>query len=956
MPLRKRDIGALKYVTASPAPDVMATFYDNFIPSLLDGQYTIKISQNLAVDTAQTQKDGGNPNIDASPQDPSSQTFIVRGPRFSLDPTDIHRVFPPSNSTGVYDDYLPMIVFNKRSLPWERALELTQSQMPSGFQVPGLYPWVALLVFSDDELIIPQPPSGSAPTPPEGSQANPTMSASFALNNIVNSTFNGVKTSGPPSGILGPTITLEDDEDPNKTFCNVIDISRETFTNLMATVGDLRFLAHVRQVSTADKEPLANAPHDGWFSTAIANRFSIPPANGTATPQRNIVHLVSLGGLEPYLTPASQPPPAVPLSNFQKVRLISLYSWTFTCLSEPTENFRQLMLNLISAQSEQGTDLLLRMPLPESTLPPAPGTPQYVATRLQDGYVPLSYNTRTGEQTFAWYRGPLAPVRSTTFLDPTDPDNPVDLSAPSNVSEAMVYDPAMGLFDQSYAVAFQTGRSLALANQTFATNLLQWRRAAHGIVDRLMEHINSRSVRGILKQSSGLDLSEGLAGVTVADLVEVLDGNTVSKTFKKFLAKDFLALASKIGQPGGFDPTTANEKLKNSWQTQAVAPDRLNRLMQQPVVLSLLEHLSGVSSLGTTASDLSGPMTDITLQSPGLTESVNAGQSVAIVSPDGKTTATAGVASDGVQGDLQIRIIPYTFQTVLPAGSTVQFSESPILPEQVINWLARTALLYNVQFNNLVPNPQLLQQETIRFFYLDQNWINAVVDGALSIGVQSSRDSMLQKLMREKLHSEVKKNLTEVRDVLRKVNPTGIPTQDGTRTGFILRSLAVSGIPGLEVRAFSVSDKDNPMKPLRLDRVAPDIMIGIFPDIPVSVEINEPSEGLVFGFEPGIPGTPDGGVALRYLPGTSGASPANIGSIINPDSPTWLTPAEIQSLKRSKPSNQPPLIIDGPGGLVQALQNKFSAPKPTLSPASLAVEMVRVPQQMLFSPENNDEK
>ena len=97
----------------------------------------------------------------------------------------------------------------------------------------------------------------------------------------------------------------------------MIDISTETFSNLLPSVSDMRFLAHVRQVSTGNKEPLANAPHDGWFSTVIANRFSIPPAPGTA-PQRNIVHLVSLEGLEPYLNPSSQPPPAAPLSNFQR--------------------------------------------------------------------------------------------------------------------------------------------------------------------------------------------------------------------------------------------------------------------------------------------------------------------------------------------------------------------------------------------------------------------------------------------------------------------------------------------------------------------------------------------------------------------------------------------------------------------------------------------------------------
>ena len=690
-----------------------------------------------------------------------------------------------------------------------------------------------------------------------------------------------------------------------------------------------------------NKEPLANSPHDGWFSTAIANRFSVPPptTNGTAG-QRNIAHLVSLEGLEPYLGVGNP----LPVSGFQKVRLISLYSWTFSCLHDPQENFRQLMLNLISSQSEMGTDLLLRMPLPESTLPAQPGIPAYVATKLQNGYAPLSYATRTGEQTFAWYRGPFAPVIASAFLDTTDPSQPDNPSAPLNVSEAMVYDPATGLFDQSYAVAFQTGRSLALANQVFATNLLQWRRSAHGAVDLLMEYMSSPNWNGILEQENVLGANGSLTNVGVADLAELLDANIVSSAFKNFLATDFYdSIAKHIGKTGGFDPSDANALLTSAVEPQPVVPSDLAQLMQQPVVVSLLQHLSGIETLGTTASALSGTVTSIPLQSPGITEPLSAGNSVAIVSPDGKTTVIVAVASAAVQGDPQIQILPYSFLNAMPLGSSVQLSGSPILPEQVIDWLANIALLYNVPFNNLVPNAQMLQQENIRFFYIDQNWIDALIDGALSIGIQSSRDSLFHQLMRDKLHTAVDEVLTEVRDTLRGVNSSGAATQEGTRAGFILRSLAVSNIPGLEVRAWSALDSVNPMKPLRLDRVAPDIMIGIFPDIPVKLEFNEPSEGLVFGYE-------DEGVALRYLPGTNGAKPANIGSVINPDNPIWLTPTQIQQLKRSQPANQPPLIITGSNGLVQALQNKFASPQPVLSPASLAVEMVRVPEQMLFLP------
>jgi hypothetical protein len=133
------------------------------------------------------------------------------------------------------------------------------------------------------------------------------------------------------------------------------------------------------------------------------------------------------------------------------------------------------------------------------------------------------------------------------------------------------------------------------------------------------------------------------------------------------------------------------------------------------------------------------------------------------------------------------------------------------------------------------------------------------------------------------------------------------------------------------------------MKPLRLERLSPTVMIGIYPDVPVKITFSEPIEGLVFGME-------DEGIALRYLPGTSGATSSNTGDVIDSENPTWLTPQEIAALKRSQPAVQPPLIVTGQGGIVEALQSKYSGTPPTLSPASFAVAMVRVPEQMLFEP------
>ncbi len=96
---------------------------------------------------------------------------------------------------------------------------------------------------------------------------------------------------------------------------------------------------------------------------------------------------------------------------------------------------------------------------------------------LELGYVPLLNNTRAGEETTSWYRGPAVPVL--TAPDPFGPylysDGAMRLdSGPDDNSS-----PGSGMFDLSQACAWQIGRLLGLADATFATDLFNWRRAIH---------------------------------------------------------------------------------------------------------------------------------------------------------------------------------------------------------------------------------------------------------------------------------------------------------------------------------------------------------------------------------------------------------------------------------------------------------------------------------------------
>ena len=925
------------------ASDLQVTFYDHYVPALRDGQYTVTISQTLLANQAQTQHDGGSPipsalvgttagelsgtassialaepssmplaagtslaltspdgqnaavvvvaspaaqgasqlavephkfaadfpagsSLIQSPQQaPVAQTFIVRGPRFALSPADVQQVFPPANGSGAYDQYLPMIVLNQPALPWERSLGGAQP-----------CPWLALLLFTADELLAPAPPTGSAPpSPPPNSQQNPTGTASFALNTIAVATYNGEQTAGPPAGTLGPALVLADDEDPSQIFCNVIEIASATFARLVPTLADLPFLAHVRQTSTQNKAPQSGA-QAGWFSCVIGNRFAVAPALAGAPPQRNIAHLVSLEGFEAYL---SGDQPATP-AGIQRVRLISLHSWAFTCLEDPQQNFSQLMLNLVGDGSQQSADLLLRMPLPAwaTAAAPPPGAPAHALAQLQSGYAPLSYATISGEQTFAWYRGPFAPLIANRFLATTDPSAPDNPDVPLNAAEAMIYDPSTGLFDQSYAVAFQTGRSLALASLPFATNLLQWRRQAYALVDLLMEYMRSPLHASALQSAGVLDADGNLTAAGTTDLAELLGADIASNAFADYLATEFASsIAAQIGVAGGYSAQDASQQASNPPTAQPTVPADLSALMSDPLVVAWLQQLSGLEVAG---------------------------------------------------------------------GSGQQFEPS-LMSGQIVDWLARLALLYDVPFNNLVPSAQMLPSESIRFFYVDQNWLDSLLDGALSVGIQSSRDSLFHQLMRDPLHRVVDAAVGEVRNTLLGISPPTAPAPAGVMAGFVLRSAVVAGWPGLEVRAWSAADSATPMKPLRLDQVAPTVLLGIFPDVPVKLEFNEPSEGLVFGVEgEGA----NGGVALRYLPGTQGATPDNLGQMRDPA--IWLTQADIEQLQRAGPPSQTALKIAGAGGLVEALQNQFPTPAPTLGPAALAVQMIKAPEQMLFLPQN----
>lgn len=185
-----------------------------------------------------------------------------------------------------------------------------------------------------------------------------------------------------------------------------------------------------------------------------------------------------------------------------------------------------------------------------------------------------------------------------------------------------------------------------------------------------------------------------------------------------------------------------------------------------------------------------------------------------------------------------------------------QKDEDTSMPAALREWLVRLRLLEGVPFANLVADSELLPMESIRWFYLDRRWTDALVQGALSVGTVNSDDRIQLEAQYNAIRAELD---TEERNVRRAEGATRKTGNPGPISGFLLRSAAVSGWPGLHVRAFDIDpaegdgaryDENHPnrVRLLRLERLAPAVLLCLFDGIPKVVHIEEPRQGIQFGF------------------------------------------------------------------------------------------------------------
>jgi hypothetical protein len=436
------------------APPVTVTagqiqFVEACHPALVAGEYRVNTVEEI-------RESKGADSKWKSDSYKSEVVFLVDAPRFTLNPADIHSVYPPANETGRFDNALPHVVFTRRTLPWERTLD----GIPPRLGKPFL-PWLGLLLFQEDEL---QSKDGAGEVKEIQVRSLPIFSTGD--DSLLHPSAKGVLA--PDVGQHGPDkATRSDNWKRDKDLyegksCLTIDLPAELFKVVAPRDEDLSYLVHVRQVDTGDKEVLG-INDKGWFSLVMGNR--LPQAN-----KRHRAFLVSLEGFQDRLKESWAP------AAGDKVRLAVLGSWGFTC--EGANDFKTKMQHLNGGQS--GTKHLPNCGLHlrfdtyknvymDDYVLTAGDAKDIVNAAYARGYTAFDYFMRQGEQTVSWYRGPLVPMNYDKL--------PQKEELVTCTDELLRYDPETGLFDTTYAAAWQLGRLLALQNQAFAISLDRARRA-----------------------------------------------------------------------------------------------------------------------------------------------------------------------------------------------------------------------------------------------------------------------------------------------------------------------------------------------------------------------------------------------------------------------------------------------------------------------------------------------
>lgn len=499
-----------------------------------------------------------------------------------------------------------------------------------------------------------------------------------------------------------------------------IYLTPDVFLDVMPKLDEIPYLAHCRQVETANKAEM-DLNDEGMFAVITANRkISVP---GTGTEEYRLC-LVSLENMENLIGNPQN------VWGIDSILLIVLASSRFVAVKGDKAGFYETA-EVMLHESER-TMMLALHPRQDTDVD------ESIVKRLKEGYVPAAYHFRTGEDGFAWYRSPFLPFAAKWEM-------PEQFFYSRD--QALIYDRKTGIFDCSLAAAWEAGRLAGLSDSSFGSLMMRLRKRGQEFIDILLHRIVEK-----MKAEGRIDMRDAgqIKGAFSAYL-----GSMTEEDLKKLTSADYPQndLIQKIAE---------NETLMSWGRDLNMNADVLNAYYKERK-----------------DSENSYNLKELLLT---LMEEDN-------------------------------------FRKKLSKVMSQELSAVGV-------WLFDLFCLRQVPFEYLVPLEEMLPSSAIRFFYMDAGWCKALMDGAMSLGIDCTRQEVFNRLITGILW-----------------DMTG-RTTDTCRCGFLMRGNLVRNWTTLEVYGYC---KDGTVKkPLRQEHLSGDILLCIWEGTICKIDMRQPVEHLEF--------------------------------------------------------------------------------------------------------------
>lgn len=181
------------------------------------------------------------------------------------------------------------------------------------------------------------------------------------------------------------------------------------------------------------------------------------------------------------------------------------------------------------------------------------------------------------------------------------------------------------------------------------------------------------------------------------------------------------------------------------------------------------------------------------------------------------------------------------------------------VPDHLKDYADEIRLLKGVPLTYLISDVSELPKESIRFFYVDINWTDALLDGAFSIGRVCRQEGMSDRVL---LHKAAEARDYSETPRMKRMHPNhkkkylknfhGKSEEYTLISGFIMHSQLVSRMKGLHLYGFDKNgvqegEKGEPLPILRMETIADDVMLCLFSGDVQEILVEEPKTGLRFG-------------------------------------------------------------------------------------------------------------